>query len=55
METFLPPIEHPQGLILRLAYFFTRQQFGKVLTGRTQPATAPNALSGVITQRKEAT
>jgi alkylhydroperoxidase family enzyme len=32
MDTFLPPIEHPHGLILKLAYYFTRQQFGKVLT-----------------------
>ena len=32
MNPFLPPIEHPQGLIKKLAYYFTRQQFGKVLT-----------------------
>jgi alkylhydroperoxidase family enzyme len=32
METFLTPIEKPQGLITRLAYYFTRRQFGKVLT-----------------------
>jgi len=32
METFLPPIERPAGLILKLAYYFTRRQFGKVLT-----------------------
>ena len=32
MDTFLPPIEHPHGLIMKLAYFFTSQQFGKVLT-----------------------
>jgi alkylhydroperoxidase family enzyme len=32
MNTFLPPIEKPQGLMLKLAYFFTRRQFGKVLT-----------------------
>ncbi len=31
METFLPPIERPKGLIKRLAYYFTRRQFGKVL------------------------
>jgi alkylhydroperoxidase family enzyme len=29
---FLPPIEKPEGLMLKLAYFFTRKQFGKVLT-----------------------
>ncbi len=31
-ETFLPPIEHPDGFIKKLAYFFTQKQFGKVLT-----------------------
>lgn len=32
MDAFLPPIEHPHGLMMKLAYFFTRRQFGKVLT-----------------------
>ena len=32
MDTFLPPIEKPQGLVQKLAYYFTRRQFGKVLT-----------------------
>jgi alkylhydroperoxidase family enzyme len=31
-DTFLPPIERPRGLIMKLAYYFTRLQFGKVLT-----------------------
>ena len=31
-DTFLPPIEKPQGLMMKLAYYFTRRQFGKVLT-----------------------
>src|SRR5262245_60425297 len=31
-ETFLSPIEAPRRLILKLAYYFTRRQFGKVLT-----------------------
>ena len=31
-DTFLPPIEKPQGLAMKLAYYFTRKQFGKVLT-----------------------
>lgn len=31
-DTFLPPIEKPTGLLMKLAYFFTRKQFGKVLT-----------------------
>lgn len=32
MDTFLPPIENPNGLLMKLAYFFTRRRFGKVLT-----------------------
>jgi alkylhydroperoxidase family enzyme len=32
MNTFLAPIERPKGLIMKLAYYFTRQQLGKVLT-----------------------
>lgn len=31
-DTFLPPIEKPKGLMMKLAYYFTRKQFGKVLT-----------------------
>ncbi len=32
MSTYLPPIEKPKGLIMKLAYYFTRRQFGKILT-----------------------
>jgi 3-demethylubiquinone-9 3-methyltransferase len=32
MDAFLGPIETPPGLMMRLAYYFTRRQFGKVLT-----------------------
>src|ERR1700730_4760299 len=32
MNTFLSPIEKPQGLIMKLAYAMTRRQFGKVIT-----------------------
>lgn len=32
MDTFLPGIEQPHGLTMKLAYYFTRRQFGKVLT-----------------------
>lgn len=32
MDTFLPPIENPQGFIMKLAYAMSRRQFGKVLT-----------------------
>ena len=31
-DTFLQPIEKPKGLMMNLAYYFTRRQFGKVLT-----------------------
>lgn len=32
MDTFLPPIEQPRGLLMKLAYAMSRRQFGKVLT-----------------------
>jgi alkylhydroperoxidase family enzyme len=32
MDTFLPPIEKPRGLMMKVAYAMTRRQFGKVLT-----------------------
>jgi alkylhydroperoxidase family enzyme len=32
LDTFLPPIEKPKGLMMKLRYYFTRRQFGKVLT-----------------------
>ena len=32
VDTFLPAIERPHGLMMKLAYFFTRRQFGKVIT-----------------------
>lgn len=31
-DPFLPAIEKPKGLMMKLAYYFTRRQFGKVLT-----------------------
>ena len=32
METYLPPIEHPRGLMMKLVYALTRRRFGRVLT-----------------------
>ncbi|MET3877209.1 hypothetical protein [Chitinophaga sp. OAE865] len=32
MDTFLPPIDQPRSLVMKLVYFLTRRQFGKVLT-----------------------
>lgn len=29
METFPARIEKPKGLMMKLAYYFTRRQFGK--------------------------
>src|SRR6266704_5424836 len=44
MDTFLPPIEKPKGLIMKLAYYFTRRQFGKVLTPlKVHSARLPSA------------
>jgi alkylhydroperoxidase family enzyme len=44
MDTFLPPIERPEGLMLKLAYYFTRWQFGKVLTPlKVHSARLPSA------------
>lgn len=44
MDTFLPPIEQPRGLMLKLAYIFTRRQFGKVLTPlKVHSARLPSA------------
>src|SRR5215510_1827284 len=31
-DAFLAPTEKPKGLAMKMAYFFTRRQFGKVLT-----------------------
>jgi hypothetical protein len=31
-EPFLPPIEKPKGLMMKLAYYFRRRRFGRVLT-----------------------
>ena len=44
--TFLPPIEKPQGLMMKLAYYFTRREFGKVLTPlKVHSARLPTAFS----------
>jgi alkylhydroperoxidase family enzyme len=32
MTSYLPPVEKPRGPILKIVYFFTRRQFGKVAT-----------------------
>lgn len=46
MDTYLPAIEKPQGLLMKLAYYFTRLQFGKVLTPvKVHSARMPLAFS----------
>ena len=32
MATYLPPVSKPRGLLMKLVYYFTRRQFGKVAT-----------------------
>lgn len=32
MDTLLPPIEKPGSLIMKMVYYFTNREFGKVLT-----------------------
>lgn len=32
MDTYLPPIEQPQGLVMKLVYWMSRRRFGKVMT-----------------------
>jgi alkylhydroperoxidase family enzyme len=44
MDTLLAPIENPKGLVMKLAYFFTRKQFGKVLMSlKVHSARLPSA------------
>lgn len=31
MATYLPPVERPRGLIMKLVYYFSRRQVGKVI------------------------
>jgi alkylhydroperoxidase family enzyme len=31
-DTFLAPVEKPKGLMMKLVYYFSRRQFGRVLT-----------------------
>lgn len=32
MDTFLAPVENPDNLIMKLLYYFTRKQYGEVIT-----------------------
>jgi alkylhydroperoxidase family enzyme len=44
VDTYLPPIDKPRGLYLKLAYFFTRRELGKVITSvRVFAARMPTA------------
>ncbi|HTV43306.1 MAG TPA: carboxymuconolactone decarboxylase family protein [Candidatus Sulfotelmatobacter sp.] len=48
MSTFLEPIEKPQGLIMKLAYYFMRKQFGKVPTPITVHSARMPATFGMF-------
>jgi alkylhydroperoxidase family enzyme len=51
MDTFLAPIENPNGLMMKLAYHFTRRQFGKVLTPlKVHSARLPFAFASFYTK-----
>jgi alkylhydroperoxidase family enzyme len=44
MDIYLAPIEKPSGIMMKLAYYFTRRQFGKVLTPlKVHSARLPSA------------
>lgn len=44
MDTFLTPIEKPSGFGMKLAYFFTKKQLGKVITPlKVHSACLPDA------------
>jgi alkylhydroperoxidase family enzyme len=44
MDTYLPPIDKPRGAMMRLVYFFSRRQLGKVMTSiRVFAARMPTA------------
>jgi len=59
-DTFLPPIEKPAGLMMKLVYFFARKQYGKVLTplkvfGARMPAAFGSFYGKVSTLDKKLT
>jgi hypothetical protein len=55
MDTFLPPIEKPEALMLKLAYYFTRRQFGKVLTPlKVHSVRLPSAFRLVLFKGQQA-
>lgn len=44
MSSFLLAIEKPKGILMKLAYFFTKRQFGKVITPlKVHSARLPSA------------
>jgi hypothetical protein len=54
MIHFFPPIEKPQGLMMKLAYYFTRRQFGRVLTPlKVHSARLPVAFGSVTSAGKQ--
>lgn len=57
MDTFLPPIEKPNSLGMKLAYFFTKRAVGKVITSlKVHSARLPSAFGmfyGKVSQLDE--
>lgn len=51
MDTFLTPIEHPHGLMMKLAYAMSRHQFGKVLTPLKVAAARLPAAFGLFSSK----
>ncbi len=44
-DTFLPPVEKPKTLLMKLVYYFMRKQFGKVMSPlAVHSARLPNAV-----------
>jgi len=55
VDTFLAPIEKPRGVMMKLAYYFTRRQFGKVLTPlKVHSARLPLAFSLFLWEGQQA-
>jgi hypothetical protein len=53
-DIFLPPIERAKGLIMKLAYRFTRRRFGKVLTPlKVHSAGLPLAFGSVLHENRK--
>jgi hypothetical protein len=55
VTSYLPPIEKPHGLRLKLIYFFSRRQAGQVITPITGLNIGPDGLCPVPTAHSSGT